>query len=114
MEQFLGQVEDFSQNLKSLISSFTFLSRDVLHVYGGALFFMLWFILLKGKKQYLCLFLICLAALINEILDISYYLNKTDRIDWAESISDIFNTVFAPFALFYFLRYHDKTKRNTI
>lgn len=112
MAQILAHVGDFIQKIKSLIASFTFLSKDVLHVYGGALFFMLWFVLLKRKKQYLCLVLICLAAVINEILDISYYTSKTNRIDWAESISDIFNTVFAPFALFLFLKFENRTKPN--
>ncbi len=112
MAQIFVHVGDFIQKIKSLIASYTFLSKDVLHVYGGALFFMLWFVILKREKQYLCLLLICLAAVINEIFDISYYTSKTNRIDWVESISDIFNTVFAPFTLFLFLKFDNKTKPN--
>lgn len=99
---------DFYQNIKSLVDNFTFLSRDVLHVYGGVLFFMLWIVVFKKQRQILCLTIISIAALVNEILDILFVLKRTNNINWTENISDIFNTIFLPFLLYLFLRFWNK------
>lgn len=99
---------DFYQNIKSLVDNFTFLSRDVLHVYGGVLFFMFWIVVFKKQRQILCLTIISIAALVNEILDILFVLKRTNNINWTENISDIFNTIFLPFLLYLFLRFWNK------
>lgn len=96
---------EISQSIKSVIDNLTFLSRDVLHVYGGVIFFMLWVLVFKEKKQLICLLILFTLAIFNEILDISFYLKKVDKVNWTESISDIFNTVFLPILLFLFLGY---------
>lgn len=101
---------EISQNIKSIIENVSFLSRDVLHVYGGVIFFMLWVLIFKKKKQLLSLLIIFTLAIFNEILDISFYLKKVNNINWTESIIDIFNTVFLPILLFLFLNYLDKSK----
>ena len=62
-----------NQEIKSFIEGFTFLSRDVLHVYGGAFAFLFRVVVLKNKKRILGLFLIFAAALLNETLDGFYY-----------------------------------------
>ena len=103
-------MDEINQNIKSIIEEITFLSRDVLHIYGGVLFFMLWILVFKKKKQAFCLLIIYTIAIFNEILDISFYLNRKNRIDWTESIIDLFNTVFLPTLLFLFLNYLDKDK----
>lgn len=87
------------QDLKTFISEFTYLSKDVLHVYAGVLFTLLWMLIFKDKKKWLCIGLLVVFALINELLDISHYFEKSKTIAWAESISDIFNTVFLPLLL---------------
>ena len=102
-----------NQELKSLIEEFTFLSRDVLHVYGGMFAFLSWLIIFKYKKRILGLLLIFVAAVINEVLDGFYYFEQSGRIHWAESISDIFNTVFTPL-IFYFFLHHFFDKRHSI
>ena len=96
---------EISQNIKSVIDNLTFLSRDVLHVYGGVIFFMFWVLIFKQRKLLICLLIIYVVAVANEILDISFYLKKTNNINWIESISDIFNTVFLPTLLFFFLNF---------
>lgn len=96
---------EISQSIKSVIDNLTFLSRDILHVYGGVIFFMLWVLVFKEKKQLICLLILFTLAIFNEILDISFYLKKVDKVNWTESISDIFNTVFLPILLFLFLGY---------
>lgn len=97
-------MSELNQTIKSFIESVTYLSRDVLHVYGGFVGYLLWLLLHKSKKQVQGLLLLLFLAVINEILDLHYYSNILDKINWQESSSDIFNTVFLPFLLFLFLR----------
>ena len=99
---------ELNQYIKSIIEQITFLSRDVLHVYGGVLFFMFWVIIFKQKKLLICLLIIYIGAIFNEILDISFYLKKTNSINWMESITDVFNTIFLPTLLLFFLKYLNK------
>lgn len=99
---------ELNQYIKTLISNITFLSKDVLHVYGGVFFVLLWLIIFKQRKQYLCVAILIILSVVNEVLDISYTLGKANKIYWGESCSDIFNTIFLPIILLVFVKVKTK------
>lgn len=98
-------MEEIYHDIKSFIGRFSFLSRDVLHVYGGSLFFIFWVFILNKRRQLLCLLMIGLTAIVNEVLDILYAIQQKHDLIWGEVISDIFNTIALPIILFFFLKY---------
>jgi hypothetical protein len=63
---------EINQELKSIIEGLTFLSRDMLHVYGGILFLLLWTLFFKNQKVYIGLILVFFMAIVNEYFDIEY------------------------------------------
>jgi hypothetical protein len=98
-------MEELNQSFKSLVESWSCLSKDVLHVYAGVFFYLIWVLIFKGRNQVICLFLILTISLLNEALDISYSLKQGSQANWGESLSDIFNTVFLPVVIFLFLKF---------
>lgn len=98
-----------NQELKRLMKDITFLLSDLLHVYGGVLFFLGWRLIFRSQKQYLALLIILLIAILNEGLDISFTIQKSHTIDLIESIKDTANTIFLPIILHFFFKY-TKTK----
>mgnify|MGYP000114880462 CR=1 FL=1 len=98
--------------LKSFISDFTFLSKDVLHVYGGVFFIIFWLLIFKGKYRYLSLAVLAALAIGNEVLDTLYYSQKELQVNWPESLSDIFNTIFLPILMLFFLRFKNRIIKN--
>lgn len=98
------KIPSIIQELKSFVQSFTFLSRDVLHIYGGVIFFLLWCLIFKHKYKFVSLFIIGFTAISNELFDLIYYYDKLGHYRWLDSSIDIVNTLLLPIIFFIFLK----------
>jgi len=99
------------QDIKSTIDTFSFLSRDVLHVYGGVTLYLLWQFFFQNKKIRLFFILLFTLACINEIFDHLSHNNIAQNINWDESLSDVFNTIALPIILHVFYNKFYRRKR---
>lgn len=99
-------MSELHQALKSWIDNLITLPRDILHIYGGFLFYLVWVLIFKGQRKLLGLGILLILAVGNEVLDLVYYFDRSGKMYWNESLSDIFHTVFCPFLLFVFLRFY--------
>ncbi|MGB1294300.1 MAG: hypothetical protein ACPG6V_02385 [Flavobacteriales bacterium] len=102
---------NLQQDIKSTIDTFSFLSRDVLHVYGGVMLYLLWQYLFQNKKSKLFFFLLFILAFVNEVFDTLGHSNHIQGVNWEESLSDVFNTVSLPLVLHIFYNKIYKRKR---
>lgn len=102
------------QEFKSVIQEVTFLSRDVLHIYGGVIFFLFWKMFFKEKYPKFPLLIISIIIFFNETLDLFYYYNKSGCVKWGNSLEDVINTLFLPCVLYLFLKYKYYTDRITV
>lgn len=89
------------QFLKSALVHISGLSRDTLHVYVGLIVF--FSVALMGSRNLQSpgpWLAAVAAAVMGEVVDAMYQLDRRGHWDWVESLHDIFNTSFWPTALF--------------
>lgn len=103
------KIEYIHQSFKSIIDQYSFLSRDVLHVYLGVLFIFLFRVFIPKIIGIYGIVILSILAIINEILDLMYFHERTGTLNWTESFSDIFNTLFLPIILLQFLKFKQKS-----
>jgi hypothetical protein len=101
----------FYQDIKNLIQGVTAVPKDILHIYGGFIAFLVWMLLFRGRKKLLGIALISLSAVANEIMDLQYHARKAGNMNWQESFSDISHTVLIPVLLLLFLHYFYEKRR---
>lgn len=92
-------------NLKHYIVASTGLERDALHIYIGIIVYLVVIALLRryirsSKAAVIALIVVTIVTLIGEFLDLRYQVEIGIDMRFGDSIHDIINTCFWPYALY--------------
>lgn len=98
-------------SLKINIIEATGLERDALHIYVGITAYLVSLMILRpifktqSTRQLIALIIATGVAIAGEVLDIRYNIKTGIGVRWGESIHDILNTCFWPYALYALTRW---------
>ncbi|WP_040641728.1 hypothetical protein [Psychrobacter aquaticus] len=98
-------------SLKINIIEATGLERDALHIYVGIAAYLVSLMILRpifktqSTRQLIALIIATGVAIAGEVLDIRYNIRTGIGVRWGESIHDILNTCFWPYALYALMRW---------
>lgn len=89
------------EGIKTLITSFSHIQRDALHIHVGLVLFLVLSGLFRGPRRFRYALLVTAGlCLLGEVFDTAHSVDIGRRILWFDSCKDVFNTLFWPVLLY--------------